>query len=1240
MTGADGARLAEGSFELGARRQMAKFLNEEPFNIGNAVSGTLTFTSTAPIAVIALRGLTNRDGEFLMATLPVEPLASGATISSDTAYFPLFVDGDGWVTQVILVNPMDEMIEGTIEFLGPGSGATAAAPAVISLADGRTGSEFAYSIPAGSSQTFTTSNPTGALTIGSVRATPASGSVAPSGFAAVSITAGGKTFSEVGINAPTVGSAFRLYAESSGTPGQAGSIRTVLVIASAADAANSVTLEVTGLDGALAVPPLTLQVPPSGLLAGFVDELFDSLADEFSGVLRVASTADVAVAGLRLRTNERGEPKLTAIPPSDETDESTVADRFFPHIVDSAGWSTQFNLFSGIVGQSSSGTLSFIDSEGEPWDLSTENNNPEVVPPDGDGSATRHEVGGVIATLPTGFWVPDVTSGASFSFSGGSAVIVFNNGGHIEEGGLTYTCETAGGCEVRNREVISGTIVQAAVTTIPEDTQPSFAEGSGPGNQSYTVGMAIDTLTLPEASGGDGTLTYSLAPEVPGLTFNAGTRQLTGTPTAAGTYNMTYTVTDTDGDPATLNFVVTVTAVQMTTVDLVVTSASVSDNTPESGQSFDLTASVGNRGTGEADAATLRYYRSTDATITTGDTEVGTDAVSALAPEGTSDESITLTAPSTAGTYYYGACVDPVSGESDTGNNCSSAVRVTVTDSQQEIDSFDLDSDNRGVEGITLGDDRLYVVDDYSNKVYTYQTSGERDSASDFNLDSENGNPEGIAFANGKFFVIDRIDEKVYAYRVSGERDSASDFDLDSDNRFPSGITFAHDKFYVVDSSGDKVYTYRVSGERDSASDFDLDSDNGFPSGITFAHDKFYVVDLSDEKVYAYRATGQFDSASNFHLDSDTGSANGIAFANDRFYVVDSSDDKVYVLESTHELSDLVVTSRSVSDTTPTIEDSFVLSATVRNRGTSRSTTTTLRYYRSSDSTISTSDTEVGTDSVSALSASETSSETISLSAPSTPGTYYYGACVDPVSGESDTGNNCSSAVRVRVKERVPDLVVESPSVSDDTPGSDGSFDFRATVRNLGTSASAATTLRYYRSDNRTISASDMQVGTEAVSELAVDGASSQTITLPAPSAGETYYYGACVDMVAEESDTNNNCSTAVPVFGGGPFLAYDLSISSATLHSPSFGLVGDAIRMSVTLANQGPNRSQPAKLRFGNSTYLDIPALDSGATTSFADVRVGSVRLGRLTFRVCIVEAPGEEDTSNNCASRSVTYQ
>ena len=86
-----------------------------------------------------------------------------------------------------------------------------------------------------------------------------------------------------------------------------------------------------------------------------------------------------------------------------------------------------------------------------------------------------------------------------------------------------------------------------------EDTSPVFTEDS-PGARSFSAGTAIDTLTLPAATGTDGDLNYSLSPDVPGLRFNAETRTLSGTPTEPGSYAMTYTVTDSDGDTETLMF--------------------------------------------------------------------------------------------------------------------------------------------------------------------------------------------------------------------------------------------------------------------------------------------------------------------------------------------------------------------------------------------------------------------------------------------------------------------------------------------------------------------------------------------------------------------------------------------------------------------------------------------------------------------------------------------------------------
>ena len=84
-------------------------------------------------------------------------------------------------------------------------------------------------------------------------------------------------------------------------------------------------------------------------------------------------------------------------------------------------------------------------------------------------------------------------------------------------------------------------------TSAPPDTAPRFGEPVA--DKTYAVGGTVD-LILPAASGGNGPLSYSLQPAVPGLAFDPSTRTLSGTPTAAGTYDMTYRVQDGDANTA------------------------------------------------------------------------------------------------------------------------------------------------------------------------------------------------------------------------------------------------------------------------------------------------------------------------------------------------------------------------------------------------------------------------------------------------------------------------------------------------------------------------------------------------------------------------------------------------------------------------------------------------------------------------------------------------------------------
>ena len=110
----------------------------------------------------------------------------------------------------------------------------------------------------------------------------------------------------------------------------------------------------------------------------------------------------------------------------------------------------------------------------------------------------------------------------------------------------------------------------------------------------------------------------------------------------------------------------------------------------------------------------------------------------------------------------------------------------------------------------------------------------------------------------------------------------------------------------------------------------------------------------------------------------------------------------------------------SMDNRSPNASGYIYLSATVLNLG---SVTTpsfiTLRYYLSTDETISTSDVEVDTDEyVHSLDPFESSDERRGyVKVPSIPGTYYYGACVGVLLGESDSTNNCSRAVPVTISD-------------------------------------------------------------------------------------------------------------------------------------------------------------------------------------------------------------------------------
>ena len=220
----------------------------------------------------------------------------------------------------------------------------------------------------------------------------------------------------------------------------------------------------------------------------------------------------------------------------------------------------------------------------------------------------------------------------------------------------------------------------------------------------------------------------------------------------------------------------------------------------------------------------------------------------------------------------------------------------------------------------------------------------------------------------------------------------------------------------------------------------------------------------------------------------------------------------------------------------------FKLYATVRNTG-DKSDKTALWFYLQDEDTKSAK--ELGGSQIDPLPMADGTTEVtkhITVTAPETPGHYIYSASVDDVDGEKKSSNNYAE-VTITVQEIRPDLVIESITVSraDDTtktgyinvnPGD--KFKLNITVKNEGSPTRAETFVKYYRSQNATLSETDTPITTGGSVSLTGKSSFSRILQVTAPQNPGIYYYGACVDSVPGESNTDNNCSEVVRVTVSG----------------------------------------------------------------------------------------------------------
>jgi len=227
---------------------------------------------------------------------------------------------------------------------------------------------------------------------------------------------------------------------------------------------------------------------------------------------------------------------------------------------------------------------------------------------------------------------------------------------------------------------------------------------------------------------------------------------------------------------------------------------------------------------------------------------------------------------------------------------------------------------------------------------------------------------------------------------------------------------------------------------------------------------------------------------------------------------------------------DLTVSSISSSDQNPRVEDIVSFTAAIRNAGESQSSSTSVTLRLSTDAQITTSDTQIEQGSIPALSSGAIFNFQTNFEAPDQPGQFFIGVCVSSVSGETNTGNNCSEAVPLLVDPSPPDLVVGAISSTDQNPTVDDPVNVTAVVSNIGESESASTQATLRLSNDALISTDDEQIGQGSVPTLNSGASFSFQTSFVTPDRPGQLWIGICVTSVSSEITTNNNCSTAVPL--------------------------------------------------------------------------------------------------------------
>ena len=305
-------------------------------------------------------------------------------------------------------------------------------------------------------------------------------------------------------------------------------------------------------------------------------------------------------------------------------------------------------------------------------------------------------------------------------------------------------------------------------------------------------------------------------------------------------------------------------------------------------------------------------------------------------------------------------------------------------------------------------------------------------------------------------------------------------------------------------------------------------------------------------------------------------------------------------------LPDLQVTTLSVNPTSQVPGGSVTVTYRVHNAGDATAASFSIRFYHSTDATITTSDTPLQAKYINSVAPGAyypaSNNATVSFALPgSLPvGNGYIGAIVDyddEVTESDETNNTRSTPITILPPDVDLEVTMLSASPTSAAPGGSVTVTYR--LRNTGSTAAGGFTLRFYHSSDATITTSDTYLGSQVqVSSLAASAyypASANgtvNVTLPGTLTPGSGYIGAIVDYddsVTETDETNNTRSTPITI------LPPDVDLEVTTLSvQPTSATPGQSVTITYRVHNAGSIAATGFHVRFYHSTDATITTFDT----------------------------------------------